>query len=122
MELARVPKMYIVNYIHISRRGERSVYPVFSGELGVCYATRMQNPGGVHPFIIRFVNKGNSSTPLRLGIIPAHLTPGRVQLPSATALNRGLFIGKPSWGSHGEGLPFLPDLCHKGEPYVSISI
>ena len=101
------------------QRGSPMNNPQWSvAELGVCDATWTWNPSGVHSFRTIFVNKENSSTPLGLGIIPAHLTPGRVQLPSATALNRGLFIGKPSWGSHGEGLEFLPDLCHKGEPYV----
>ena len=39
------------------------------------------------------------STPLGLASYSHFLTPGRVQLPAVTVLDRGLFIGEPRWGS-----------------------
>ena len=59
---------------------------------------------GFHYFIVNQKIIGQPRLGLR--VIPALPTPGRVQLPAATVLNRGLFIGEPHWGSFSQGQKF----------------
>ena len=57
------------------------------------------NPRGVHLFTTAvFRKKEEQVNPAGVNIFIRSATPGRVQLPSATDLNRGLFLGKPRWG------------------------